>query len=94
MTGGLAAIGRGVRSVGEFGGNVLGFLGDVTGISPLESRTPNIVAPTGGNKTSNVNVDTVNVNVNAASGDPKEIATQVSNIFTQTTNDLKTAVDQ
>jgi hypothetical protein len=94
VTGGLAAIGRGVRSVGEFGGNVLGFLGDVTGISPLETRSPNIVAPTGGNKTSNVNVDTVNVNVNAASGDPKEIATQVSNIFTQTTNDLKTAVDQ
>ena len=94
VTSGLAAIGRGVQSVGEFGGNVLGFLGDVTGISPLESRSPDILAPTSSNRTSNVNVDSVSINVNANSADPKAVADQVSNIFTQTTNDLKTAVDQ
>tara|TARA_R110000782_G_C14801543_1_gene411901 strand:- start:116 stop:1489 length:1374 start_codon:yes stop_codon:yes gene_type:complete len=70
-------------------GNIPGFLGDITGISPLENRIPEL---NGGSKSS-TNVEKIEINVPGA-GDPQAVATAILDVFNQTSQDLNSAVDQ
>lgn len=72
-------------------GNIPGFLGDITGISPLESRIPEL--SNGTTNSSVVKVDKVEITVPGA-GDPGLVAEAVFNVFQQTSQDLNTVVDQ
>lgn len=94
----------------EFLKNIPGFLGDITGISPVDPKEPGLLssigslfsfneprtlsAPNTTNTTRTTTVGSVSITVEGSGLNSEAVARDVFNIFQQTSEELNSAVDQ